>query len=153
MRGSQADAKRCALRLINYRPRSRREMLQRLAMKGFDDSEITAVMEFLIRSGLINDELLAEGLLRHAVEKKHLGRRGIELFLYKRGIEKELIAKTLSSHTEDNEKETAAMLAEKRISFLRKHPKKVIKRRLYGMLQRRGFRPDIIFNTVNALFK
>jgi regulatory protein len=153
LKGSQADAKRYALRLLNYRPRSRKEMLQRLKQKGFDDPVTKDTVEYLERAGLINDELLAEGLLRHAVEKKHLGRRGAEFFLYKRGIERGLAAKVLSSHTEDTEKEAAIKLVQSRMKTMGHLPEKAIRRRLYAMLQRRGFRPDIIMTTVNSAVK
>lgn len=153
MRGSQAEAKSCALRLIDYRPRSRKEMLQRLKLKGFDDAEISDTIEYLERIGLINDDILAPGLLKHAVEKKLLGKRGAELFLYKRGIERELIYKVISSHTKENEEEAAGKLLEKKIRTLRNQPEDVIKRRLYCMLQRRGFAPDVIKAAVSSAMK
>ena len=149
MRGSQAEAKKYALRLLNYRPRSRKEILQRLRRKGFDDTEINITVDYLERAGLINDDILAAGLLRHAVEIKFLGKRGAELFLYKRGIERSLINKTLSSHTKETEEAAAQRLVEKRSRALKSHPENVIKRRLYGMLQRRGFSSDVIYKVLN----
>ncbi len=108
-------------------------------------------MQYLDRSGLINDSLLAPGLLKHAIETKLLGRRGAELFLYKRGIERNLIEKTVASHTRESEEETAAKLVDKRLRALKGHPEKVIKRRLYGMLQRRGFDNSTIINILKTL--
>lgn len=153
MRGSQAEAKSYALRLIEYRPRSRKEMLQRLKIKGFDDEEINGTIAYLERAGLINDEILADGLLKHAVEKKLLGKRGAELFLYKRGIERGLISKVISSHTKENEDEAAKKLLEKKLRTLRSQPEDVIKRRLYGMLQRRGFASDVIKAAISSAMK
>lgn len=153
MRGSQAEAKRYALRLLNYRPRSRKEILQRLKRKGFNDIEISITVDHLERAGLINDDILAAGLLRHAVEKKFLGRRGAELFLYKRGIERSLIDKTLSSHTKETEEAAAKRLVEKRLRVLKGCPDKIIRRRLYGMLQRRGFISDVIRAAVNSAIR
>ncbi|MDO8281705.1 MAG: regulatory protein RecX [Thermodesulfovibrionia bacterium] len=153
MRGSQADAKSSALRLIDYRPRSRKEMIQRLKLKGFEDDEINGTIEYLERAGLINDEILADGLLKHAIERKLLGKRGAELFLYKRGIERNLISKVISSHTKENEDEAAKKLLEKKLRTLSKQPEEVIKRRLYGMLQRRGFASDVIKAAVSSAMK
>lgn len=153
MRGSQAEVKSYALRLIEYRPRSRKEMQQRLKLKGFDDEEIKDAIGYLERVGLINDDILAPGLLKHAVEKKLLGKRGAELFLYKRGIERNLIQKVISSHTKESEEEAAKKLLEKKLRTLRNKPEDVIKRRLYGMLQRRGFAPDVIKTAVSSAMR
>ncbi len=55
MKGSRADAKAYALRLLSYRSRSKKEMFERLERKGFDSGEINRAVKSLEDTGLIND--------------------------------------------------------------------------------------------------
>ncbi len=119
-------------------------MFERLRRKGFDSGQIKSTVESLENAGLIKDEALAKELLRNAAERKYLGRKGIEMFLSKRGIQREIIDETMSIHTREMEKDSALKIVEKKLKVLKKYPENIIRRRLWGMLERRGFSPDII---------
>jgi regulatory protein len=149
LKGSLAEVRGYALRLLNYRSRSRKEMMERLGKKGFDQDRIDNVMEFLERAKLINDEALAADLLRQATERKYLGCRGVRMFLSKRGISKDLIDKTMSEHTRETEELSARNFIEKKVNSLSRHPANVVKRRLWGMLQRRGYS----FSVISKVFR
>jgi regulatory protein len=144
LKGSLAEVRGYALRLLNYRSRSRKEMLERLGKKGFDHDHINGVMGFLERAKLINDEVLASDLFRQSTERKYLGCMGVRMFLSSRGIPKELIDKTMSEHTREMEELSARNFIEKKLGSLNRHPDKVVKRRLWGMLQRRGYSISVI---------
>ena len=144
LKGSLAEVRGYALRLLNYRSRSRKEMLERLGQKGFDQSHINNVMEFLERAKLINDELLASDLFRQSTERKYLGCRGVRMFMAKRGIPRDLIDKTMSEHTGEMEEMSARKFIGKKLDLLSRHPQDVVKRRLWGMLQRRGYSITVI---------
>ncbi len=144
LKGSLAEVRSYALRLLNYRSRSRKEMLERLGKKGFDQDHITDVMNFLERTKLVNDELLAADLFRQSTERKYLGRRGVIMFLARRGISEELIHETMSGHTSHMEEVSARNFIEKKVDSLSRHPEHVVKRRLWGMLQRRGYSASVI---------
>lgn len=124
-------------------------MLQRLGKKGFDQYHIADVMDFLERAKLINDEVLASDLFRQSTERKYLGCRGVRMFLAKRGIPDELIDRTMSAHTSEMEGLSARNFIEKKMDSLSRHPDKVIKRRLWGMLQRRGYS----FSVISKVFR
>lgn len=119
-------------------------MLDRLKQKGFPGRQIDTVMQFLQNAGFIDDDALASALFIHASERKSLGKKGIRMFLAKRGIDKELIESTLSSHTVESEEKAAREFMEDKLKTLKKYPENVIKRRLWGMLLRRGFSGDVI---------
>jgi regulatory protein len=153
LKGSPADAKRSALKLLSYRPRSRKEMLERLKKKGFDSGHITQVITVLENAGLINDKALASDLLAYSMERKYLGKKGIRMFLIKRGIERELIDRTLSTLPPELEERTAHALVEKKIKTLGNIPRNVVKKRLWGMLQRRGFPFEVINRAVNLILR
>ncbi len=144
LKGSLAEVRGYALRLLNYRSRSRKEMLERLGKKGFDHDHINGVMGFLERAKLINDEVLASDLFRQSTERKYLGCMGVRMFLFSRGIPKELIDNTMSEHTREMEELSARNFIEKKLGSLNRHPDKVVKRRLWGMLQRRGYSISVI---------
>ena len=151
LKGSNTEARSYALKLLSYRSRSRKEMLERLIRKGFNEEQTNSAILFLEEAGLIKDETLAEELFSYALERKNLGRRGIEFFLLKRGIGKELISKTLSVHTKDMEMDAAQRIIDKKLRILRRYPVDVVRRRLSGMLQRRGVRADVINKTIQSL--
>lgn len=151
MKGFRNDAKTCALKLLSYRSRSRKEIFDRLKRKGFSVKEIEATIHFLENAGLISDEALSKELFRYSVERKSLGKKGIEAFLSRRGIDKELIHKELSIYTKDIEAESAAGFTEKKLKSLDKYPKEIIRRRLWGMLQRRGFSIEAIKKVIEKL--
>ena len=144
LKGSLAEVRGYALRLLNYRSRSRKEMLERLGKKGFDQDHIKDVMGFLERAKLINDEALASDLFRQSTERKYLGCMGVRMFLSSRGIPKELIDKTMSEHTREMEELSARNFIDKKMNSLSRHSDNVIKRRLWGMLQRRGYSITVI---------
>lgn len=128
-------------------------MRERLSRKKFSDDQINPTIKFLEDAGLMNDKAVALELLRYAAERKNLGRRGLEMFLFRRGIGRDLISEILSNHTAEMEKEAASKLVEKKMMTLRHHPENVIRRRLWGMLQRRGISADIAHRVIKDIDK
>ncbi|KPK02942.1 MAG: hypothetical protein AMK71_00500 [Nitrospira bacterium SG8_35_4] len=126
-------------------------MLQKLKQKGFSIGHIENTMEFLERSGLINDEILASELFRYSTERKSLGKNGVRMFLIKRGIDKPLIDTVLHDHTSDMEETSAREFAERKLRTMKHYPEQTVRRRLAGMLQRRGFTTDVIYKVIHSL--
>ncbi len=71
--------------------------------------------------------------------------------MLKRGIDKWLVDETLSGHTADMEKKAAMEFAERKSRVLNNYPAKVARRRLWAMLQRRGFSADVIRKAVDLV--
>ena len=126
-------------------------MREKLRTKGFETEDIDAVMEFLEKSGLINDAELASELLSYSARSKPLGKNGIRMLMFKRGIDKPLIDETLSAHTAEMEEKAAMEFAERRSRVFNNYPAKVARRRLWAMLQRRGFSADVIRKAVDSV--
>lgn len=148
---SAAKAKAYALKLLNYRSRSCREMRERLERKGFAGQEIEAVMDALARVGLLDDRACAGELALYAWEKKHLGRKGVSAFLSRRGFDRKLITQVLSTHTESLEEYHAREFVKKKIRSMKDYPADVLRRRLWGMLARRGFQSDVASRVIKDL--
>lgn len=151
MKGSHNSARGYALKLLSYRPRSKKEIIEKLKRKGFGDAELSDVIYFLQRTGLINDEALALNIYKFSADRKPLGKQGLNALLRKRGLDKEIIDNILALHSADAEEESARMLVAKKLKSLRSRPEDIAKRRLWGMLQRRGFSPDVINRVIKEL--
>jgi regulatory protein len=151
LKSTPTEAKSYALKLLSYRSRSEKEMRERLKKKGFSNEQIRDTIKFLSHTGLINDRLLATDLMTYSVRRKSLGRMGIRMFLTKRGIDSELIESALADHTEEKEMASALELMDRKLRVLEKYPQKTVKRRLLGMLRRRGFSGSVIHRALNTL--
>ena len=144
-------ARSYAYKLLSYRSRSRKEMLERFRAKDFESDDINAVMEFLEKANLINDAELASELLSYSARSKPLGKNGIRMLMFKRGLDKGLIDETLSGHTPEMEEEAAMEFAARKARVLNNYPEKVARRRLWAMLQRRGFSSGVIRKAVDSV--
>jgi regulatory protein len=148
---SHADPRAYALRLLNYRSRSKKELSERLSKKGFSNRQIKETIAYLEDIGLIQDKKLASELLRHSIENKFLGQKGVRVFLMSRGLDKGLIDKVLSDYTPEMEEKAAFAFVKKKIRALKGYSEEIIKHKLWGMLQRRGFSTEVINKTINSI--
>lgn len=116
-------------------------MRARLVVKGFDRPVVDSVIDALSSLGLLNDRELAVSLKRYAAESKQLGFSGTRRFLRERGIPEEIIDETLQ---DIDETEGARKIVERKMRGHSGHPSRVVVRRLYGFLSRRGYAPETI---------
>lgn len=146
--GTELPGLQFAYRLLTYRGRSEKEMRDRMALKGFDEHTIAAVIARLFSQGFLDDRRLAASLKRYAGETRHLGVGGTRQFLRQRGIPDEIIAETL---TDIDEADLARKIIEKKMAVLRQYPQEKILRRLYGLLSRRGYSAETIRRALSTL--
>lgn len=84
-----AEAKQCALKILEKRDVSRKMLLDKLAEKNIPVGDAEEVADWLCDIGVINDERFAGLVVRHYAAKGY-GRRRICEELYRRGIDREL---------------------------------------------------------------
>ncbi len=125
-----------ALKLLGYRMRSQRELVQRLLQKGFTEQEADKTVLKLLDLGYIDDAATARALRDQAERVKLLGHAGARMFLRTRGIGKQDAEEALEGY---NEEAAALKLIERKKRALAGLPKHVARRRLAGYLGRRGF--------------
>jgi regulatory protein len=130
------SAIRSAYYLLRYRDRSEREMRERLQKKGYSEPVVDAVIEKLREAGFLDDRRLAENLRRVASEQKQLGTHGVKAFLQQRGIGRDVI-ESVPDNTD--ELVVAERLVEKKLGRMSALDDSTIKKRLWGLLSRRGF--------------
>jgi regulatory protein len=127
-----------ALRLLAVRPRSEKELRDRLRQKDYAPETIDAVLERVRGWGYLDDADFAQRWVANRIEHRPRGRRLLEQELRQKGIDRDTISDTLEEADLD---ETAAAieLAEKSAARLRALEPDVARRRLTGQLARRGF--------------
>ncbi|KAA0023337.1 recombination regulator RecX [Antrihabitans cavernicola] len=152
--GSETQAKDVCLRLLSDRARSRSELEQSLAKKGYTADIAESALDRLAQVGLIDDAAFAEQWVhsRHTFSGK--GRQALALELRRKGVGKEEAAGALEQISADDERERAAELVRKKLRTLSvpddtgERDKTV--RKLVGMLARRGYGQGMAFDVVKT---
>jgi regulatory protein len=144
------QAYEAALRLLAYRPRSEREMGQRLARRGLPPRVIGETMDRLRGQGLLDDAAFARFWVESRDQHSPRGRRLLWQELATKGIQRE----TAREATGAIEEEQAALrAAEKRLYHLQGLDHSTFRRRLCGFLLRRGFSYETVRDTVDRLWQ
>ena len=143
-----------AMRLINYRMRTRTELTQRLREKSFPAETIERVTDRLTGLGLVDDRKFAEIFVAAKVARKPVGKRELERRLREKGIMKEIAAMALSAVSEDGRQlELATQAAEIKIRSLKRFDAKKRKGKLAAFLVRRGFDWSVIKKVIMRLME
>jgi regulatory protein len=134
-----------AMHFLQSRLHSRAELRRKLARKEWGDEVIDAVLSDLARLGYLDDERFAKVKALSAAEHKQHGRRRAFVDLMKAGVKGDLAEKALADvYTKSSSEELAREVARKAAKKLQRLDPVVARRRLIGMLQRRGFDYDSI---------
>lgn len=128
------------LKYLQMRLHSRVELQRKLSRREYGETIITAALDDLQRLGYLDDERFAKTRALSAAEHKHHGRRRAMVELMKAGVKGSVAQKALDEVYDATDSTAAARhLAMKQAPRLRKLDPNVARRRLIGMLQRRGF--------------
>lgn len=100
------QAKTAAFRLLRYRLRSERELLERLQAKGWDTSVAQKVVDRLKQVGLVDDRQTAEAFIQSALsDTQPHSRFEVRYKLKSLGIPDEIIEEALSVWTDEVERQ------------------------------------------------
>ena len=134
-----------AMRFIERRMQSRNELKQKLARQEHDASTIESVLDDLERLGYVDDAKFAASKVESAAKVRHHGRRRAAIELMKKGVTGESARKALDNTYDTHDSLSVAReLARKKFKSLASLPPEVARRRLVGMLSRRGFEYDVV---------
>jgi len=139
-RGAKRSARDRALGLLAVRWRSRRELERRLRAAGFDASEVADALADLDRAGLVDDERFARELTRARAGRLD-GNRSVRSALAQAGVSPELAEASLAEAGDESDR--AFELARRRAARLGHLEPEAARRRLYGVLVRRGYSPSL----------
>ncbi|MEW6685752.1 MAG: RecX family transcriptional regulator [Candidatus Edwardsbacteria bacterium] len=138
-------AREYALNLLSIRPRTKKELEQRLKRKEFETEIISKVISRLEEVGLIDDEKFARLWTESRLASKPMGPNRLKEELWQKGISPEIIEESLKEFTNKDEQIGIAkeLVKRKTRQYVSLSPE-VMKRRLMGFLSRRGFSYEII---------
>ncbi|MGQ9678596.1 MAG: RecX family transcriptional regulator [bacterium] len=136
-----------ALLLFSYRARSEKELRQRLEKKGWTPAVIEEVIKNLKKTGLVDDEKLARRFVHDRITVGHKGKSRVKAELNRLGIAKEKIEQALKEAPDETE--AAQMVLDHFLPRYQNLDPITKKRRLAGLLARRGFSLE----TINRLMK
>ena len=144
-RGRPKEPKSCherALGLLAVRPRSRRELEQRLTAAGFGAEEVADVLAMLERVGLVDDADFARQLAEQQFVHKRAGRRAVTSALIAKGIAPDLIEAVVAEAPDDEEARAEELARSKALRMGSVDAAKAFNR-LFGLLMRRGYAPQV----------
>ena len=156
-----------ALAFLSYRPRSAREVEQRLRRKGFTPEQVSAVMERLRSQQYVDDREFARFWVGNRMTFNPRGPRLLKSELRQKGVPADIVDEVLKEQVETQEElvqqadeisaergltedepvpgtDLANALARKRLRTYGNLEPQAARRRLSGFLARRGYGFDII---------
>ncbi len=150
------SAKNAALRFLSVRPRTVREIRDKLREKEYADSEIANTIEELQRAGLLDDGAFARMYVRSAMQVRPIGKILLKRKMLLLGVEMKTIEEALTETlAEFDQGQVARASAEK---FLARgshtgRQRDLLKdrKRVGSYLARRGFTWDVIEPILNQL--
>ncbi|MEA1926774.1 MAG: regulatory protein RecX [Candidatus Auribacterota bacterium] len=141
-----------ALRLLNYRERSIKELSDRLSEKHYSPGTITAVIKRLKELDLLDDKKFARLWTRSRVHSKPRSAWLISRELREKGISEEVIQEVVEDeYTPEQEEEAAMSLAKKQAMRYRTDEPEKAREKLFAFLSRRGFSSDLIWKCLEEV--
>ncbi len=142
-------AHEAALRLLSHRPRSEREMGQRLRLRGLPADVVENEVERLRGAGLLDDEAFAQSWVEDRQVSSPRGQRLLRHELLGRGVRAELADNAVLSV---DDRTAALAVARGRAGRLEGLDFKEFRQKLAGFLERRGFGYDEVAQAVRTVW-
>ncbi|MDC4233054.1 recombination regulator RecX [Actinomyces sp. B33] len=142
-------AREVALRRLDARSQSRRELLDAMTSKGFAPETAEEVASRLEAVGLVDDRAYAAMIVRDRFATTGRTGRALTEELRRKGIPPGIIDEALAQIDEDAERHRAADLAERRLRSMGGVDRETAFRRLSGMLARKGYSPAVASATIH----
>ncbi len=152
-----------SVNFLSFRPRSEKEVLDKLSEVLYKNDEISndekgiakkTVIEKLKSLRFVNDEEFAKWFI---TARRNQGRpKGsfvIKRELIQKGVSKDLVESLLSEPSEKKDSDLAFVAAEKKVKSFRNLEKKVFKERLIRYLLGLGYEWDVVSGVVDTFVK
>lgn len=141
-------ARQIVLRQLAMTPRSRAELMHKLAQRGCTVDVAVTVLDRMTEVGLVDDEAYAQMLVRSQQAGRGLARSALARELRTKGIEDHLAEEAIASISEEDERARARALVEKKLRAMHGLGIQVQTRRLAGMLARKGYPSSITYAVI-----
>jgi regulatory protein len=144
-------AREIALRILAGAPRSAAQLREALLAREVIEPIVDEVIARYREVGLIDDAGLAQMIARTRHLERGQSRRAIAQELRRKGFEPEDVSSALAQVSDDDERDAAQALAERRWSALAGVPRDTRVRRVVALLGRKGYAPGVAFDLVRRL--
>ena len=140
------EAKDKALRLLEYRAHSEKELADKLKIAGAQEYDIEEILNFCRNYGFVDDKKYAVAKARDLKNLKKYGIRRIKSELYSKGIDAEHIEEAIAELDDDEEDVLLPLVRKKLGGFDKKNVDKCIRYFLY-----RGYEFSVIKNCIENI--
>lgn len=131
-----------ALRYLGFRARSRQELEQYLAEKGYSEPVVTATIQRLLDQEYLDDEAFARWWLENRGQFRPRSQRALRYELKQKGIANEVIETLLTGLDEE---EMAWAAVSPKLAQWQNFDEDNLKQKVLGFLSRRGFNYEIAY--------
>lgn len=146
----EEQARALCLRLLTARARSRAELAEQLAKRGYPDEVSARVLDRLTAVGLVDDTDFARQWVRSRRARAGKGRQGLAAELRGKGVDEDVIAEALDDDA-DAERDRAEHLVRAKLRRESLGDDDIrVSRRLVAMLARRGYSQSLAYQVVSA---
>lgn len=144
---SYEQAKNKALRFLEYRTHSERELYDKLKRAGAENDDIENILEFLREYNLVNDREFAARYAKDLKNLKKMGKKRVKAELIKKGISSEF-AESAIEEIEWEEEDVLYPMVKKKLAgdFERKSIDRCVRYFLY-----KGYSYDDIKNAIERI--
>lgn len=145
------SARKKAMKLLEYRDRTEKELHDRLIREGFDEEQTADALSYVRSFGYLSDRRFAENYIFFSLRKK--SRQRILEELRRKGVSRETAEEAfLEAAGEEEHDERELILREIRKKYPDGEvPDEKKQRSLYASLARRGFRHDDILSALREI--
>jgi regulatory protein len=148
-------AREAALALLSHRPRSERELRQRLRRRDLPEPAIDEAVSQLAGVGLVDDAAFALAFVRDRLRNRPRGRARLHAELSARGVAPEAAGAAISHALRESDTTELDLARRVAVRFRSRPGEERLRaeRRLYGQLARRGFSADTIRQVVGETLR
>jgi regulatory protein len=141
-------AKKAALRLLAFRPRSESELRRRLAAKKLSKADIDRVVGELRSEKALDDERFAKLYASSRMQSRSFGKARVRMELAQKGLALPQVERAMAFIADFDETGMARDLVKNRLAVMKGLTPEAKKRRLHGLLSRRGFSSATVFKVL-----
>jgi regulatory protein len=148
---AHSQARNIVLNQLNFMPRSRKELETALAKRNVEPDVAKSVLDRFEEIGMVDDAAYAELLIRSRCNTKRVSRTVLRQQLRQKGVAQDIIDEALLEVSDDDELRMATELVEKKVRSMSRLDPEVRKRRLFGLLARKGYNTSIALRVIQDL--
>ena len=148
---AQSQARNIVLNQLNFMPRSRKELETALTKRHIEPDVAKSVLDRFEEIGMVDDAAYAELLIRSRCNTKRVSRSVLRQQLRQKGVNQEIIEESLLVISDADELRMATELVERKARAMSRLEPEVRKRRLFGLLARKGYNTSIALRVIQDL--